>query len=68
MFRDKHLGSSEARDPAKFMTVVRNDENLAIRGSHMQLQLRVSDFSVSGNLLHGWLISASNREQERLLS
>ena len=33
MLRDKNLGSSEARDPAKFMTVVLKDENLAVRGA-----------------------------------
>ena len=31
--RDKNLGSSEASDPAKFMTVVLKDENLAVRGA-----------------------------------
>ena len=41
------LGSSEARDLAKFTTVVRKDENIAIRGSHMQLQLGASDFIAS---------------------
>ena len=38
MFRDQNLGSSEAQIPAKFMTVVQMDDNLAIRGSHMELQ------------------------------
>ena len=50
---DQNLGSSKAWDPAKFMTVVRKDENLAIRGSHMQLQLGASDFCASGKSLHG---------------
>ena len=30
---DQNLGSSEARDPAKFTTVVLKDENLAVRGA-----------------------------------
>ena len=37
MLRDQNLGSSEARGPAKFTTVVRKDENVAVRGSHMKL-------------------------------
>ena len=37
--RDQNLGSSEARDPAKFTTVVRKDENLGVRWSHMEVIL-----------------------------
>ena len=51
--RDQNLGSSEALDPTKFMTVVRKDENLAVRGSHMQLQLGASDFFASDKPLRG---------------
>ena len=51
--RDQNLGSSEARDPAKFTTVVQKDENLAIKGSQMQLQLGASDFSANGKPLRG---------------
>ena len=32
----------------KFTTVVRKEENLAVRGSHMQLQLGASNFIASG--------------------
>ena len=53
MIRDQNLRSSEARDPAEFTTVIRKDENLAVRGSHMQLQLGASDFSASGKPLSG---------------
>ena len=42
MLRDQNLGSSEARDPTKFVTVVRKDENFDV-----QLQLRASHFSAS---------------------
>ena len=66
--RYQNLGSSEARDPAKFTIVVQKDENFAVRGSHVQLQLGASDFSANGKPLRVGLISTSNRERERLLS